>query len=287
MGSEGQRLVAALARELGVAVVRADATRGGDSHRAIAATLADGRRVFVKHGADAATYAAEAHGLAWLADARALATPEVLAVGDDNAPYLAIAFVDTGAESRDYDERLGRALAALHRFGAPAFGLARPNVMGRVPQDNRPLPTWAEFYAERRLAPLVQRTRDDGALDETTARAVDDVIARMPALVGPDEPPARLHGDLWSGNVMCSSSGAPVLVDPAVYGGHREIDLAMLRLFGGPGPRFFAAYDEAFPLAPGVADRVPLYQLYPLLVHVAMFGASYTAQVRRAARALL
>lgn len=287
MGSDAQRLTTALSRTLGVAVVHASATRGGDSHSAIEVSLADGRRVFVKHGADAATYAAEAHGLAWLAEAHALATPEVLAVGDDAAPYLAIAFVDSGREARDYDERLGRGLAALHRFGAPTFGLLRANVMGRVPQDNRPLPTWAEFYAERRLAPLVQRTRDDRTLDETTARAVEDVIARMPALVGSDEPPARLHGDLWSGNVMCSSAGDPVLVDPAVYGGHREIDLAMLRLFGGPGPRCFAAYDEAFPLAPGVADRVPLYQLYPLLIHVAMFGASYTAQVRRAAKAML
>ncbi len=279
-------LSAALARVLGVEVVRASATRGGDSHLAIEATLADGRRVFVKHGADAATYAAEADGLGWLAEADAIATPAVLAVGPADAPFLALDFVETGRGS-DCDERLGRELAALHRFGAPTFGLGRANVMGRVPQDNRPLPSWAAFYGERRLAPLVQRTRDDGSLDAATARAVEDVIARLPALVGPDEPPARLHGDLWSGNVMCDRTGAPVLVDPAVYGGHREIDLAMLKLFGGPGPRCFAAYDEAYPLAPGVADRVPLYQLYPLLIHVAMFGSSYCAQVRRAARAVL
>jgi fructosamine-3-kinase len=96
-----------------------------------------------------------------------------------------------------------------------------------------------------------------------------------------------LHGDLWAGNVMCSATGEPLLVDPAVYGGHREIDLAMLQLFGGPGPRCFAAYDEAYPLAAGVRDRVPLYQLYPLLIHVAMFGASYASSVRRAAEACL
>jgi fructosamine-3-kinase len=287
MGSERALLTAALARALDVQIVRTDAARGGDSHLAMAATLADGRRVFVKHGADAATYAAEADGLAWLAEAGALATPAVLAIGPADAPFLALDFVDSGPAPADWDEQLGRGLAALHRFGAPAFGLARPNVMGRIPQDNRPLAGWAEFYGERRLGPLVRRTRDDGSLDAATARAVEDVITRLPALVGADEPPARLHGDLWSGNVMCGRSGSPVLVDPAVYGGHREIDLAMLRLFGGPGPRCFAAYDEVYPLAPGVADRVPLYQLYPLLIHVAMFGSSYTAQVRRAAKAML
>src|SRR5687768_4810885 len=133
MGSE---LRAALAQALGVQVVHAAPTRGGDSHEAMKADLADGRRVFVKHGADAATYEAEAHGLAWLAEADALAIPEVLAVGPEHAPFLAIAFVETGAEPSDFDERLGRELAALHRFGAPSFGLARANVMGRVPQDN-------------------------------------------------------------------------------------------------------------------------------------------------------
>src|SRR6188472_3288486 len=124
MGSERATLANALARALGVEVVRASATQGGDSHMAMAATLADGRRVFVKHGADAATYAAEADGLAWLAEAGALATPAVLAIGPDDAPFLALDFVDTGPAPHDWDEQLGRGLAALHRFGAPTFGLA-------------------------------------------------------------------------------------------------------------------------------------------------------------------
>lgn len=275
----------ALARALGTRVVDLVATTGGDSHDASLATLADGRRVFVKHGADATTYRAEAHGLGWLAHTGALAIPEVLAIGDPRCPFLAMAFVERGPEPRDFDERLGRGLAALHRHGAPSFGLDLANVMGRIPQDNRPLPTWASFYAERRIAPLLDRTRD--LLDTATVRLLERVIERMPALVGPDEPPARLHGDLWGGNVMCDRHGAPVLVDPAVYGGHREIDLAMLRLFGGPSARCFAAYAEAFPLADGAAERVPLYQLYPLLVHVAMFGRGYVAAVRRAAESSL
>ena len=165
-------------------------------------------------------------------------------------------------------------MTSIPRAGASTTGIAQPCA------------SWPEFYAQRRLLPLVRRTRDAGTLDAATARAVEAVAARLPALCGPAEPPARLHGDLWGGNVMCDANGDPVLVDPAVYGGHREIDLAMLRLFGGPGPRCFAAYDEAFPLAPGVADRVPLWQLYPLLIHVAMFGASWSAAVRRAADAM-
>jgi len=278
-------MIAALGRALGDGRVTAVPTTGGDSHRALLATLGDGRRVFVKYGADAATYGAEAHGLGWLAAADALRTPEVLAVGDDEIPFLALEFLESGPGSDDFEVRLGRGLAALHRHGAPCFGLERDNVMGRVPQDNRPLPTWPEFYAERRLAPLLARTRDAGGLDRATATLVEGVIARMPALVGPAEPPARLHGDLWSGNVMCDSEGAPVIYDGAVYGGHREIDLAMLRLFGGPGPRCFDAYAEAFPLPPGAEQRVALYQLYPLLIHVAMFGGGWASAVARAARA--
>lgn len=276
-----------LAVHLGASVVERVTVAGGDSHRAMRATLADGRRVFVKHGADAATYVAEAAGLRWLADAHALATAEVLAVGDDDAPFLALAWIDEGPRRPDFDARLGRGLAALHRFGAPSFGLATPNVMGRVPQDNRSAPTWAAFYGERRLAPLVARTRDAGTLSSSDAAAVDAVIDRLPALVGPEEPPARLHGDLWAGNVMADAAGDPVLVDPAVYGGHREIDLAMLRLFGGVGERCFAAYDEAYPLSPGSEARVALHQLYPLLIHVAMFGASWAPAVRRAATSAL
>jgi len=285
MASEPHGLRDAVARALGHAVTDARPVGGGDSNVATAMTLADGRRVFVKSGADRSTYEAEADGLRWLAAPAVIATPQVLAVGTD-MPFLALAFVETGREPPDFDERLGRALAALHRSGAPGFGLHRANVMGRVPQDNRPCASWPEFYAERRLLPLVRRTRDAGTLDAATARAVEAVAARLPALCGMAEPPARLHGDLWSGNVMCDASGDPVIVDPAVYGGHREIDLAMLRLFGGPSTRCFAAYDEAFPLAPGVADRVPLLQLYPLLIHVAMFGASWSAAVRRAADAM-
>jgi fructosamine-3-kinase len=110
---------------------------------------------------------------------------------------------------------------------------------------------------------------------------------RLEQLCGPPEPPARLHGDLWAGNAIVDRNGIPYLVDPAVYGGHREIDLAMMRLFGGFSARVFAAYDEVYPVAPGLPERVPLYQLYPLMVHVVLFGAGYVSQVEQALRRLL
>ena len=113
------------------------------------------------------------------------------------------------------------------------------------------------------------------------------MCARLPELCGPAEPPARLHGDLWGGNAIADEHGEPVLIDPAVYGGHREIDLAMMRLFGGFGARCFAAYDEAYPLADGHAERVALYQLYPLLVHVNLFGGGYVASVERVLQQLV
>ncbi|HWO13400.1 MAG TPA: fructosamine kinase family protein, partial [Polyangiaceae bacterium] len=138
------------------------------------------------------------------------------------------------------------------------------------------------FYRERRLAPLLRLARARGSADVALERAFERLFARLDELAGPPEPPARLHGDLWGGNLHTSTDGHPMLIDPAVYGGHREIDLAMMRLFGGFGERVFAAYGESSPLAPGAAERVALYQVYPLLVHLCSFGRGYLAQVRRA-----
>jgi len=281
-------LGAALAERLGSAVTSSRPIGGGDINDAYEVALADGRRLFVKTNARAprAMFPAEARGLAWLAEAKALRVPQVLAVSSDagpEPPFLALELVATGSPARGFDDRLGRGLAALHHFGAPGFGLDHDNFIGRLPQDNGPVAgAWAGFYRERRLEPQLRRAAEHGLASARMKRGFERLFAQLDDLCGPAEPPARLHGDLWGGNLLCDEAGAPVLIDPAVYGGHREVDLAMMRLFGGFGARVFAAYDEAFPLADGHEERVPLYQLYFLMVHVNLFGGGYVGSVEAA-----
>jgi fructosamine-3-kinase len=272
---------AAIEAALGSRIVGWDGVGGGDINAAHEARLADGRTVFVKSNDDAPAgmFAAEARGLGWLAEAGALRVPAVLAQSPD---FLVLEHLRPGRRRADHDELLGRGLAALHRAGAPGFGLDHDNFIGRLPQSNASLPTWADFYRERRLAPQLRMAVDQGQASPAMRRGFDRLLPRLEALVGPPEPPARLHGDLWGGNAMTDEHGRPCLIDPAVYGGHREVDLAMMRLFGGFSARVFAAYAEAHPLAPGSEARVPLYQLYFLMVHVNLFGGSYVASVEAA-----
>ena len=286
MRGEVARQVAAA---LGAEIRDAHPVSGGSINDAYRCQLADGRRVFVKTNTlHPRMFACEARGLAWLAEAGALRVPAVLAVsGDrDRTGFLVLEHLEA-RRAPDYEVALGRGLAALHRAGAPSFGLDEDNYLATLEQDNTPTDRWPAFYSQRRLSPLVCAAIDAGQAPRSWIGAFERLYARMEELAGPPEPPARLHGDLWSGNLHGDERGAPVLIDPAVYGGHREIDLAMLTLFGGPGPRCFAAYDEVYPRAPDHQDRVPLYQLYPLLAHVALFGGSYVGSVDAALRRML
>jgi fructosamine-3-kinase len=272
---------AEVGRALGTRVRAARSVAGGDVNQAFQLTLDDGRAVFAKcnPGADPTLFPAEARGLAWLAEASALRVPQVLAQSES---FLVLEHICSSRRCADFDERLGRGLAALHRFGAPGFGLDHDNFIGRLPQSNAPASTWADFYGSRRLEPQLRLACEQGLASPALRRGFARVLARLPDLVGPPEPPARLHGDLWGGNLMVDEHGEPCLIDPAVYAGHREVDLAMMRLFGGFNPRVFAAYDEAWPLAAGHLGRVPLYQLFYLMVHVNMFGGGYVAQAEHA-----
>jgi len=279
-------LEAALGAALASEVVSARPVAGGDINRAYEITLADGRRLFAKANARSpwGMFAAEARGLGWLAEAGALRIPRVVAVADPAAAeqFLVLELVASGRPGLDFDERLGRGLAALHRQGAPAFGLDHDNFVGSLPQSNGSAPTWPEFYRARRLEPLLRRAADGGLASSRMRQGFERLFRALDDLCGPPEPPARLHGDLWGGNLLCDDRGAPCLIDPAVYGGHREIDLAMMRLFGGFGARVFEAYHDATPLAEGHQERVTLYQLYPLMVHVNLFGGGYVGSVESA-----
>jgi fructosamine-3-kinase len=239
-------------------------------------------RTFLKRRADAPPgfFEAEARGLRWLADAGA-PVPGVLSVGPD---HIELTWIDQGSWTPAADEAAGRAVASLHLAGAPTFGLDVDGFIGPLPMDNTPEPDWPSFWAERRVRPLVRALVDGGALSVDDAAAFDRVCVRLASVAGPDEPPARLHGDLWTGNLLCDRDGRPWLVDPAAHGGHRETDLAMLALFGGRSERFVAAYEEALPLADGWRERQPLHQLHPLLVHALLFGGGYGPQAVAVAR---
>lgn len=273
-----------LAAHLGSPVVRTTPAAGGDINEAQRVQLQDGRVLLVKTQRKTlpGLFSDEARGLAWLAEADALRVPAVVLAceADELGPAcLVLEWIERGARARDYAQQLGVGLAKLHRTGAPSFGLDHDNYLASLRQENQPAKHWGSFYAERRIGPLTERAAQRGELPQALRKQIEQLLKRIPGLVGPEEPPARVHGDLWSGNVLCDSAGAPVLIDPAVYGGHREIDLAMMRLFGGFADAVFSAYDEVFPLSPGHAERVPLYQLYPLLAHVNLFGSAYLPQL--------
>lgn len=282
----------AVAARLGSGVKLTRAVAGGDVSEAAQLTLEDGRRVFVKtrEGCPPDLFAREAEGLGWLREARALRVPQVLAASDgrDGAPpFLALAWIESAPRVHDWDERLGRGLAVLHRAGAPRFGAERDGYLASFPQPNGPCDTFAELWVTQRLEPQLRRALDAGLGSSAIKRGFERVFARIDTLVGPPESPSRLHGDLWNGNILTDESGLPALIDPAPYGGHREVDLAMMRLFGGLSERVYSAYGEQHPLSPGAAERIPLWQLYPLLVHVNLFAGSYVATLERTLRAVV
>lgn len=278
----------ALEAALGAKVRDMRAVYGGDINQTARVLLHDGELVFVKwnHAADADFFQAEAHGLRTLAGADAIRVPEVLAIGDD-PPFLAMEWIEEargGFDRGAFAERFGRELAALHRHTAEMHGLERDNYIGSLPQPNAQTASWVEFYREQRIGAQMQIARQRGRLP----RAREDALMRLQEwldvfLDDAAIAPSLLHGDLWSGNYMVAEGGEPVIIDPAVYYGHREIDLAMTELFGGFSPRFYAAYNEAYPLD-GYEDRRLLYQLYPLLVHMNLFGGGYGGRVDSIAR---
>jgi fructosamine-3-kinase len=299
---------------LPVREARVAGTQHGYQHLML--TLAGGRRAFAKVAAAApasdlaasdpaashasapdevsAAFAAEANGLRWLAEAKAVPVPEVLAVSPG---ALVIAMIPPGHASAGAAFGFGAELARLHASGAGAFGAPWLGLIASLPLDNTLTPPhgpaaqagswWPQWYANRRLLPYLRRATDFGALRPEDARLVETVVDRIDELAGPAEPPSRIHGDCWAGNVLWSGDRG-WLIDPAAHGGHRETDLAMLALFGAPHlDRILAGYNDTAPLAAGWRARVPLHQLHPLLVHACLFGASYREEVHAAARAAL
>ena len=279
---------AELAGATGTAVVQFRALGGGHGARHYGARLADGRELFVKSApavSDAAgALTAEANGLTWLAQAAAVPLPEVITI---RKGLLAAAWLTAAGPDRAAAERFGRELAWLHAAGASSFGAPWPGFIASLPLPNEAASDWPAWYVTSRLLPYCRQGRDAGVLSGAEVTLIESVAGRIADLAGPAEPPSRIHGDCWSGNILWTD-GRAALIDPAAHGGHRETDLAMLALFGAPYlDRILAAYSEAVPLADGWRQRVPLHQLHPLLVHVCLFGGGYRDAAVAAARAAL
>ncbi len=268
---------------LGSSVISTAPVAGGDVSSAVKLRLSSGRTAFLKSLTQAPPhfFETEAAGLRWLAEVDGgVATPDVLAVDSD---CLILGWVETTRPGQDAASAFGRALARTHLAGAPVWGADDDGYIGRLPLSNQPLPTWAEFYVERRITPYLRVARDKGLVAAADADLIERAAARVREIV-PDEPAARLHGDLWNGNVLWGQEDRVVVIDPAAYGGHREVDLAMLTLFGLPQlPQMMAAYDEVAPLGDGWQERLGIHQLFPLVVHACLFGGGYGARAAKIA----
>jgi len=255
------------------------ATASAGSAAAQRLTFDDGSSLFAKfsEGRESGYLAAEANGLRWLREAAEAVVPVLHA--DDR--LLVEPWIEPAEPTREHAEELGRELARMHAAGAETFGAPWRGFIGETFMDNEQATgTWAEWYAARRIGPYLRPSRDNGALDAADVTAIETLAARLPRLAGPEEGPARVHGDLWWGNVHWGETRA-WLIDPAAHGGHRETDLANLRLWGGV-PRLGAildGYAEVSPLEAGWEERIGLHQLFPLLVHTTLFGRAYRVQL--------
>ncbi len=257
---------------------------GGDINAAfLLETAAD--RYFIKTNVApvaGAMFEAEAEGLAALSCCGTLRTPEVLGLGStDQGSYLLLEFIETGYRPDGFWENFGAALAKLHRNTAPSFGFDHDNFIGSLPQPNNHHQDWPSFYTSERLLPQLRIAKQKKLLQAPDFQGFERLFKLLPEIC-PAEPPALVHGDLWSGNFLCDAQGQPVLIDPATSYSHREMDLAMSRLFGGFDRPFYRSYEEEWPLEQGFEQRLIVYQLYYLLVHVNLFGGGYVRSVREA-----
>ncbi|MEZ0487076.1 fructosamine kinase family protein [Fibrella aquatica] len=252
------------------------ANLSGTGRQRIGEPMADGDDLF----------AVEAKGLALLRDKNAIRVPAQIGYGrQGDQGYLILEYIEsatgglTGAPPA-YWTLLGHQLAELHAHTQPQFGLDHDNFVGTLAQRNALTTNALDFFFEQRLLPQAGQALYNGLLQKTQYEALFRLREHLPELI-PADRPALLHGDLWTGNVLITESGQPALVDPAVYYGLREAELAFTYLFGGFDGRFYDAYTELFPLEPGFAERIPIYNLYPLLVHVNLFGSGYVSGVER------
>lgn len=226
-----------------------------------------------------AMFEQEARGLALLHAAREIRVPEVIASGEDGTySFLILEYLDSAAKTNSFWEDFGRKLAALHAHKGERFGLDHDNYIGSLNQYNERYERWTDFFREKRLLVQMEMASGSGLLPKHTRQAFETLINRLDNIF-PEEPPSLIHGDLWSGNYMVDDKGEACIIDPAVYYGSREMDIGMSRLFGVFGSEFYEAYNETWPMEPGWRERIEICNLYPLMVHVNLFGSGYLGSV--------
>lgn len=264
---------------------------GGDINDAFRLTLDDGTELFMKTNEIRMlpAFEAEEKGLLAIAGTGTIGTVKVLGVGTDPGgfSFLLQEYVSSGYKIRDYWEKLGADLCAMHRAPIPSdrqngFGFSADNYIGSSAQRNTWHKDWIGFYRECRLAPQLRNAAK--YLDKKDLECASRLLDHLDEYLTEPEAPALIHGDLWAGNVMTGPDGSAWIIDPAAYYGHPEADLAMTELFGGFGPAFYQTYSDCARLVPGYRDRRELYNLYHLLNHLNLFGTAYRSSVRRILR---
>lgn len=265
-----------------VTLISTASVGGGDINEAFLLHTGQGDYFVKKNSASLfpGMFEKEAKGLELLRSAHEIDVPEVIACGEEHdVAFLILKFIESSDKKRGFWEDFGKRLAALHRHTNHFFGLEENNYIGSLHQSNRKHDNWSDFFREERIQPQMKLAFDQGRIDYALVQSFERFYNRLNELF-PVEPPALLHGDLWGGNFMVDASGEPVLIDPAVYYGHREMDLAMSQLFGGFGPGFYESYHSHFPLEKGWKQRLDFCNLYPLMVHVNLFGGGYVHSVK-------
>lgn len=225
-------------------------------------------------------FEAEAKGLSLLKTANELGIPGVIGTDETNRySFIILEYIEPGARIKNFWKDFGTSLAQLHKHSSELFGLQHDNYIGSLPQHNTQKKSWIDFFIEERLEKQIAIAKNSGAISNSTIQQFNHLYKRLPEII-PEEKPSLIHGDLWNGNFMTGADGKAWLIDPAVYYGYREMDMAMSKLFGGFSEEFYESYNETFPLQKGFEDRVDIHNLYPLLVHVNLFGGSYLSEVK-------
>jgi protein-ribulosamine 3-kinase len=263
-------------------IIRSTSIGGGCINNAMKLETTSG--IFFLKWNDAKRYPkmfeSEAKGLILLKPASVIGIPEVIATDEAGSySFIILEFIEPGKRIKNFWEDFGVSLAQLHKNSSELFGLEYDNYIGSLPQSNSQKKSWLNFLIEERLEKQIAFAKNTGAIDNSTIQQFNRLYKRLPDII-PEEKPSLIHGDLWNGNFMTGANGKAWLIDPAVYYGHREMDLAMSKLFGGFSPEFYESYAEIFPLQKGFEERIDIHNLYPLLVHVNLFGGNYLSEVK-------